>query len=183
MPFDHKKVSTSKVEENKTARKEKTPESARIEDVLKSLSVAFSESGKKLDAILDTLQVLHDIDEREPIEVVYPTGGALKNLPTGKSTFDFMEGSVVFADSSAGDLERSLKKTERYMRSITIEAQTLDVTVFFDGDKRGTKLAAGRVLRLSNTKFRSMIVSTGGATESIRFWASTSRYGGLVEVK
>jgi len=182
----NKKAATSEVDEKKTGTQKEKPaqeKPAKIEDILKSLSGAFSESGKKLDAILETLQVLQDVDERDPIEIAYPSDGTLKILPTGKSTFDFMEGNVVFADITTDDFEFSLKKTGRWMRSLTIEAQTLGVTLSFDGGKRATKLTAGRILRLANTKFRSMIVNTGGATGSIRFWASTSRFGGLVEVK
>jgi len=48
----------------------------------------------------------------------------------------------VLADGNTDSLEYELKKTERYMRSITIEAQTLDITLSFDGGKRVTKLAA-----------------------------------------
>ncbi len=142
---------------------------------------------RKLNGILEVLQgvlgAMQDVDEREPIEIVYPSDGSLKTLPAGTSSVDFTEGKVVLADGGTDDLEYELKKTERYMRSLTIEAQTLDVTLTFDGGKRATKLAAGRILRLSNTRFREMKIITGGATGSIRFWASTSRYGGLVEVK
>ena len=141
----------------------------------------------KLTAILEGLQgvlgAMQDVDEREPIEIVYPSDGTLITLPTGKSSIDFTEGQVVLADGSTGDLEYELKKTERYMRSLTIEAQTLDVILSFDGGKRVTKLAAGRIMRLSNTRFREMKLLTSSNTCQIRFWASTSRYGGLVEVK
>ncbi len=142
---------------------------------------------RKLNGILEVLQgvlgVMQDVEEREPIEIVYPSDGSLKTLPAGMSSVDFTEGQVVLADGNTDSLEYELKKTERYMRSLTIEAQTLDVTLTFDGGKRATRLAAGRILRLSNTTFREMKIITGGATGSIRFWASTSRYGGLVEVK
>lgn len=138
----------------------------------------------KLNGILEVLQgVLQDVDEREPIEIVYPLDGSLKTLPTGTSSIDFTEGQVVLVGGSMDDLEYSLKKTERYMRSLTIEAQTLEVLLSFDGGKRVTKLAAGRIMRLSNTKFREMKLKTSSNTCQIRFWASTSRYGGLVEVK
>ncbi|SNQ59546.1 hypothetical protein [Candidatus Methanoperedens nitratireducens] len=142
---------------------------------------------RKLNGILEVLQgilgVMQDVEEREPIEIVYPSDGSLKTLPTGTSSVDFTEGQVVLADGNTDSLEYELKKTERYMRSLTIEAQTLDVTLSFDGGKRVTKLTAGRIMKLSNTKFREMKFKTGGATAQIRFWASTSRYGGLVEVK
>ncbi len=142
---------------------------------------------RKLNGILEVLQgvldVMHDVEEREPIEIVYPSDGSLKTLPQGTSSVDFTEGQVVLADGSTDSLEYELKKTERYMRSLTIEAQTLDVILSFDGGKRVTKLAAGRILRLSNTKFREMKLKTANNTCSIRFWASTSRYGGLVEVR
>jgi hypothetical protein len=154
-------------------------------DLLSEINIkleGISALSNTLDAILAELRNSKDQDDRDPLNIAYPSDGTLKTLPAGTTSVDFVEGDVVFPTGNPDELEDNLKKRGGFIRSLTIEAQTLDMIISFDG-RRSTKIAAGRIIIFTNEKFRTLKLKTSGATGSVRFLASTSRNGAMSETK
>ncbi len=166
----------------KEKEKEKQKNEIELLSEINNKLGAIPALGKTLDAILVELRNSKDQDEMESLNIAYPSDGSLKTLPAGTTSVDFVEGDVVFPTGNPDELEDKLKKRGGYIRSLTIEVQTLDVIISFDG-RRTTKIAAGRIVIFTNEKFRTMKLKTSGAAGSVRFLASTSRNGAMSETK
>ncbi len=166
----------------KEKEKEKQKNERELLSEINNKLEGISAFGSTLDAILVELRNSKDQDDRDPLNIAYPSDGSLKTLPAGTTSVDFVEGDIVFPTGNPDELEDNLKKRGGFIRSLTIEAQTLDMIISFDG-RRTTKIAAGRIVIFTNEKFRTMKLKTSGATGAIRFLASTSRNGAMVETK
>jgi len=66
--------------------------------------------GNTLDAILAEIRSSKDQDDRDPLNIAYPSDGSLRTLPAGTTSVDFIEGDVIFPTGNPDELEDNLKK-------------------------------------------------------------------------